>query len=194
MYQDEAQRKAVVANYASTEDFVRSLALKIKLHRNPPAHIARMAQLTQKTNQFNLTTARYSEEDIARFVADPRALVLSLDAEDRFGQYGLTGLCIALLNPDRVTAHIDTFLLSCRILGRHIEMAFLDALISESARAGAQRISACYRRTARNHQVEDYYERSGFTLLEEVDGVKRYELLISAHKEAAAGYIGVEYA
>jgi FkbH-like protein len=194
MYRTEVLRRSAGNDYGSVEDFIRSLGLHLRLHFNARQFVPRVAQLTQKTNQFNLTTIRYSEEEITRVVADQRALVISAEVADRFGDYGLTGVVIVFLDPPARTATIDTFLLSCRVLGRHVETAILDAVIAHLSKAGFSRVLGRYVKTRRNSQVEDYYDRHGFVLTNELPEQKDYLLDVSDYRPANIDYIGVEYA
>lgn len=194
MYQVEARRKAAAPQHASMEDFIRSLGLKVTLYVNPAQHVARIAQLTQKTNQFNLTTARHVEEEIARAVQSEDTLVVAADVQDRFGHYGLTGVAMASLDQPTKTASIDVLLLSCRVLGRQVEASLLEGLIRLLQAAGIRRILAYYRKTARNSQVEDFYDSFGFTILRQEGGDKDYVLETEGYHSSRAECIGVEYA
>jgi FkbH-like protein len=194
MYREEALRRESAAAYASTEEFLRSLEVALTLHPDPAGFVPRIAQLTQKTNQFNLTTRRYSEEEIQRAIDDDRRLVVAAEVEDRFGRYGLTGVAIIELDrPDR-TATIDTLLLSCRVLGRQVETALLDALIRRLAEGGICRIRARYIRTARNGQVQEYYDRFGFSLERETPEGREYLLSTADYQPPEIDYVKVNYA
>ena len=125
--------------------------------------------MTQKTNQFNLTTRRYTEADIRSKIA-MGARIYSLAVSDRFGDNGVTG-CIIIEN-----SGIDTLLLSCRILGKGIETVFLRVIQNRLLKEGISHLRATYLPTAKNEQVADFYDRCGFTLTETLpDGTKRYE-------------------
>lgn len=131
-----------------------------------------MAQLTNKTNQFNLTTIRRSEADIRALVADDEYVVRAIRVGDKFGDYGLVG--VAILRATGTTWEIDTLLMSCRVLSRGIETAFLATLADEAKRRGATALEGRYVPTAKNPLVADLYPRHGFT--EVGDGVFRAEI------------------
>ncbi|MDH5582883.1 MAG: hypothetical protein OEY82_03365, partial [Gammaproteobacteria bacterium] len=123
--------------------------------------LVRVAQLTQKTNQFNLTTRRYSEAEIRKFVDSPDATVFSMSVADRYGDMGVTGVMIARRKGS--SAVIDTFLLSCRVLGRQLEFAFIDQCMRQIE--NEWRIDSWeteYIPTRKNSQVSDFWDRVGF--------------------------------
>ena len=119
--------------------------------------------MSQKTNQFNLTTKRYAQEDIQEFIDDSLARVFTFELSDKFGDYGITGLSICKINKeDKITAEIDTFLMSCRVIGRDIEKVFLEEVIKELFKEGASIIKASYEETLKNGQVANFYLDMGF--------------------------------
>ena len=129
--------------------------------------------MTQKTNQFNLTTRRYTETEIQSF-ADNGDLVYGVRVKDKFGDNGLTGLIIILL--ENQTANIDTLLLSCRILGKEIEYVFVKYILIKLKKIGIQQVRASYIKTAKNEQVKQFYEKLGFTAKKTLPDCKNYEL------------------
>lgn len=164
LYQAEARRHDSARTFASPEAFLASLALTAKIAPVSPGQVARVAQLTQKTNQFNLTTRRYPEAEIARMAADANWAVFAMVAGDRFGDLGLSAVLIARRDgtaPD-LTVHVDTLLLSCRILGRSLEHAFVVSCFEQLAACWQPRhVTAEYRPTAKNHQVADFWPAFG---------------------------------
>ena len=162
MYQMEVLRKQSRDEHVDLQTFLKSLKLVAEFRRPTAADIGRIAQLTQKTSQFNLTTRRYTEGDIDGFLNSADSLIITMKVNDRFGDYGLTGLVIATC--DRYEAFIDTFLMSCRVLGRHLEFALLGAIIAEVHRnfPSAALLRATYHPTQKNQQVADFYDRAGF--------------------------------
>jgi FkbH-like protein len=164
MYRAESQRRTARGAFADLADHLASLGLEVTIGRARSEDVPRVAQLIQKTNQFNLTTRRYTEPDVRAFCENPRALVLTMRVRDRFGNYGLTG--VAILAEKGETVEIDSLLLSCRVLGRDVERAFL-AQIWKWANVwpGTTRLLGRYVPTAKNQQVADFYERSGFVRL-----------------------------
>ena len=162
MYQAEALRKQSREEHGDLQSYLSSLELVAEIRPSTAADIGRAAQLTQKTNQFNLTTRRYTEGDIERFHTSADSFILIMSVNDRFGDYGLTGL--AIVTRDGCEANVDTFLMSCRVLGRQLEFALLGAIIVEARRwfpSGAF-LRATYLPTQKNQQVADFYDRAGF--------------------------------
>lgn len=151
-YIANAQRKQQQAAFTNMEEYLQSLEMRLRIEKVNVATLQRVAQLTQKTNQFNLTTRRYTEADIQRMV-DEGADVWTLTVSDKFGDYGLTGVMIV------ADGKIDTLLMSCRVLGKGIEMAFVKKVLSEYN----GEIKAEYIPTAKNQQVADFYERLGMS-------------------------------
>jgi FkbH-like protein len=165
LYRAEAERSQARLEFATPDQYLASLGLvaTIRLAREEDA--ARVSQLTQKTNQFNLTTRRYSSARIESFSRSCDAAVFSLQVSDRFGDSGLTGVLIALR--EGKVGRIDSFLLSCRILGRNLETVFLDrclALLGE--RWGVSEWLSEYVASQKNGQTADFYARAGFTPLQ----------------------------
>lgn len=150
-YRVEAERKSLAGASASLDDYLASLEIKVHVCVNEASHVSRIAQLTNKTNQFNLTTRRYTEPDIRRFMAEGH--VYDFRVVDRFGDMGIVGVAI-IKNGD-----IDTFLMSCRALGRKIESGLLRYIIDDR---GEQPLTASYRWTAKNSMVADFFDQNGF--------------------------------
>jgi len=161
MYREEHARVADKQRFQDLDDYLRSLGTVARIGFVDEAGVGRAAQLTQKTNQFNLTTRRYSESDIRTFVANPDSAVLMMSVSDRFGDMGNSGLFIA--NRNGRTATIDTFLLSCRVLGRRLEIAFADQcmrMIEDLWHISEWR--AEYIATRKNRQTESFWESVDF--------------------------------
>jgi FkbH-like protein len=190
MYREEAQRDAARVQFASTADYLRSLRLRVFVSVDDQAQIPRLAQLTQRTNQFNLTTRRYTEADIARFIAGAASDVLSIRVTDKFGDYGITGLCI-LTYAAPLTAELDSLLLSCRVLGRGIEQAFCDAIVRRARQRGAARLTGVFRATAKNAQTRDFYDRMGFECRAASDDERHYALDLSGYEPRRLDYVEV---
>ena len=140
-------------------------------------NLPRIAQMTQKTNQFNLTTRRYSETDVQQRL-DNGWHVYCMNVSDRFGDSGITAT-IFLEPVDDTTVNIDTLLLSCRILGKGIEDAFVKTVLNLLRLDGYRKVTADYLPTAKNAQTADFYDRMGFSPLSTAqDGSKHYELAL----------------
>lgn len=176
-YQENKIRSDFKNNFADTESFIRNLEIEISVSIANPFNIARIAQMTQKTNQFNLTTKRYSENDIQNFI-DKNHLVVCASVKDKFGDNGITALCISTIDTNNKKAVIDTFLMSCRILGRNIENAFLSYVLNILHGKGISEVEATFIKTAKNMQVENFYEKFGFQLTNSTKETNQYTLNI----------------
>jgi FkbH-like protein len=145
----------------SKEDFYRSLEQEAEIVPLAPASLARISQLTQKTNQFNLTTRRYTEQQISEIASRPGWQVTSLRLRDRYGDHGLVGVTIT--HDDGDSCEIDTFLLSCRVIGRTVESAFL-AYLADAARAKSMALlQGWFLPTRKNSPAKNFYAEHGFT-------------------------------
>lgn len=172
-YKANARRSAAQHQYTNLTDFIRSLEIQIDIARADRFNIPRIAQMTQKTNQFNLTTRRYTEADITASL-ERGDMVFCISVRDKFGDNGITGAII--LNKDGDKAAVDTLLLSCRILGKGIETAFVKAVLNILHKKGVTSVEAFYIPTAKNGQVSDFYDKIGFDLSSEKNGIKSYSL------------------
>lgn len=161
MYQAQRERAQLEQTILSREDFYRSLQQEAEIAPLTKANLARIAQLTNKTNQFNLTTRRYTEQQISDLVASPGWDCFSIRVRDRFGDNGLVG--VAITHQEGDTAEIDTFLLSCRVIGRTVETAFLSLLADHARAKGARRLQGWFLPTKKNSPARDFYSSHGFT-------------------------------
>ena len=193
MYQQESLRQKEKEQYSTVDDFLGSLRLKLIIQKCKPQDIPRLAQLTQKTNQFNLTTRRYSESEIISLVENSNCRIFTLRVSDKFGDYGITGLCIVFMNIDSKSANIDTFLISCRIIGRNVELAFFDFLVKRLVRTGINTIISKYIQTRKNSVVRNFYEKLSFEINNQSKETTEYELLLDQYKPHNLGYISVIY-
>ena len=167
-----ARRQHLKRKAPDPETFIRSLEIRLVIERQNRAAIPRVSQLTQRTNQFNLTTKRYSPGDIERLMND--GIVYTMSMEDRFSDYGIVGGAIVTdTGTDRW--EIDSFMLSCRAFGRHIERELLAAVLADAADAGARVVRARYVATEKNAMTRDFFPGHGFTLTERCDGELRFE-------------------
>lgn len=170
-YKQNAARAQAQASFADFDSFLESLDIQITIESANEFNIPRIAQMTQKTNQFNLTTHRYTDADVRGFFENGWK-IWCMSVADRFGDNGVTGA--VMVTPEGA---IDTFLLSCRILGKGIEMAFVKTIISLLVRDGFETVTASYLPTAKNAQVKEFWEKAGFACTQESeDGSKYYSL------------------
>lgn len=158
MMQAEATRQEMLARTRDLDEFLAGIGLHLAIGEMAPHQLARVAQLTQRTNQFNLSGKRRSEAEVAALAAHDDHIVLAVEVEDRFGAYGLTGVVIACVegNDANTELVIDTLLLSCRVLGRRVEQGILYALAHIAAARGARRIVAPLLPTERNDPVRQF--------------------------------------
>ncbi|MET8450828.1 HAD-IIIC family phosphatase [Streptomyces sp. NPDC005209] len=167
-YRGAGARAALRAESGSHEEFLRGLGVHVDLCA-PRAHEhERLAQLTQRTNQFNLTGLRLTPPEVARAVTDPDRTLLAARTADRFGENGLTGALLATREGDAL--RLDNAWLSCRVLARGIEQALLAAVLAHARDTGYRAVLAAYRPTAKNARVRDFYPALGFTAAGERDG------------------------
>ncbi len=160
-YLEEGRRKDLLGQAESLEAFLASLDIRVEVTPIDAMTLARAAQLTQKTNQLNLTTRRYSQAQLEQRLATPRWAGYVLRAADRFGDNGIVG--VALVEMDDEVCRIDTLLLSCRVIGRQIETAFLSVLAEVARQAGCADLEGWYLPTAKNTPARDVYAQAGFT-------------------------------
>lgn len=160
LYQQENNRKIKSREYTSMTDYLASLELNLVIKANSEVPIARVAQLTQKTNQFNLTTLRYAEADIRAMVEDESIDVYCFELRDRFGEYGTTGVAIIRMDNmgEFVSATLDTFLMSCRVIGREVEYQFFSEIVKKLKASKVTKLFANYSRTLKNDQVRNFYD------------------------------------
>ncbi len=188
-YRSEAARKHLQATSESLDHFLAQLQLKAWAEGITEKNLARVTQLTNKTNQFNVTTRRYTEAQVQQLAADPTAWAAAFHLSDRMGDYGLIGeiFCRSIGTPD--TWEIDTWLMSCRVLGRQMEKFMLDNLIAAAQERGIQTIVGVYRPTAKNGLVRDIYDQFGFTRTAESEEEVRYRLDVPAEKVHLASHV-----
>lgn len=189
-YRRQAQRRQLQRESHSLEDFYRSLAIKLRI--GPPAtgHLDRVAQMTQKTNQFNLTTTRYQLSDIKSMLDSAKTNIYGLQYEDRFGDAGLVGL--AIVREEQKDWLIDTFLLSCRVIGRTVENALLAYLVRRARENNVDCLIGRYIPTAKNAQVADFYPGMGFQQTSGKDATKVFQAKLDKLSADYADYLKVE--
>ena len=193
MYLEEQERKNLASKFESIDDYLVSLGLKIKFYWDKAVPIPRASQMTQKTNQFNLTTRRYTEEEIGRFINSPLHRMAVFSVSDNYGDSGVTGLIIISDNPDNPNeCEIDSFLMSCRVLGRNIELKFFDEVIQKLKANGYKVIKAKFIPTSKNAQVANFYEKVGFSLVGESEEAIKYILNTEQYSGRDLPYIEVE--
>jgi FkbH-like protein len=183
-YAARAQAKTLKARASSLPEFWRSLGMRARVRPVDEGSIDRAAQLTQKTNQFNLTLNRRSRAEIERLIHDQTAICMTLELEDRFARHGVIGLgLIVPSDDDPGTAVIDTLLLSCRVIGRTAEVHLLSHLARAARAKGFSRMRGMYVPGSRNGLVADLYPSLGFVSANGHDGWE-YDLAANGPMES----------
>ena len=196
-YAANVQRATALDEATDMEGFLRSLEMTLIWGPITPLDRMRAAQLINKSNQFNLTTIRRSEAELEQVLRDPGAVALGFRLRDRFGDNGLISVVIARRDaalPDD-TWLIDTWLMSCRVLGRGVEAAALSVLIDMLKARGIAAVVGEYRPTARNGMVERHYETLGFTPIDPLPGAEqgaRFWRLAIADRPPPAHHLELE--
>lgn len=194
LYRQEAERTRLRATVQSLEEFYRSLHMELAVEQVGHTHLHRAAELTQRTNQFNLTTRRYTVDDLAAALREPDCEAYAFRLKDRFGDNGIIGLAILEGSGPRVC--ISTLLLSCRVLRRTVEDAVLAFLVTRARERGATEVEGRYRPTRKNGQAKEFYRERGFDPVERDGDTERfirnvtvpieYPLWIAVTRQAAA--------
>ena len=160
-YQAEIGRKSLEASYSNIDDYLKSLEMQAEAKVFDEFHYSRIAQLTQRSNQFNLRTIRYTEADIEKISKDGNYLTIYFTLKDKFGDHGLISVVI-MKKLDSDTLFIDTWLMSCRVLKRGMEEFIINKVIDTAAKNRYKTVQGEYIKTAKNAMVEKIYEKLGF--------------------------------
>ncbi|MCR5314591.1 MAG: HAD-IIIC family phosphatase [Bacteroidaceae bacterium] len=179
-YQVEAQRVSLQKTFENEADFLKSLDMVSTVSGFTKFNTPRIAQLSQRSNQFNLRTVRYTEADITALAEDPNVIDLSFTLEDKFGDNGLIAVII-MKRQDAETLFVDTWLMSCRVLKRGMENFTLNTMVERARKAGYQRVIGEYLPTTKNKMVEQHYTDLGFQPLAHTS-TAQYVLNISQYK------------
>jgi FkbH-like protein len=172
LYKAEAGRRELQAAAVDMPTFYRRLEMKVSLYVNHLPHVARAAQMTARTNQFNMHTIRCSEDDIRRFMTSPEWSVFTLALADRFGDNGIVGLAVVRRDPAEWLVHL--FLMSCRVLGRTVEQAFVGWIAERAKAAGVRRLKAELAPTSKNKPFANFYKDRGFVEEGQAGGVQQW--------------------
>ncbi len=180
-YKEEARRKMTKSSFTNEDDFLRSLDMKAKVEGFTVFNIPRIAQLSQRSNQFNLRTVRYTEEQIRALETEKdRFFLFSFSLEDKFGDNGL--ICVVILEKkDKETLFIDTWFMSCRVLKRGMENFTLNVIVDFARQHGYKHMIGEYLPTRKNKLVERHYESLGFSRIYN-DEVQQYVLDIDTYE------------
>ncbi len=175
MYIAERKRQEAQQNESGLTDFLKNLELKMSMNEMESRQLPRVSQLTQRTNQFNMSTIRRTEEEIKTLLSSPENKCWVIEVTDRFGEYGLVGVVIT--TEIESTLFVDTFLLSCRVLGRNVEEAILLGLKRYCLEQNLTLIEAKFYPTAKNKPFLNFIEKTGWQKVEETDEYLGYTLI-----------------
>jgi FkbH-like protein len=179
-YSGNAQRARLERQVGDLAGYLASLEMEIEFQPFNEVGRARITQLINKSNQFNLTTRRYDEREVASFESDRGALALQVRLRDRFGDNGMISVVICRWT-DTAVGEIDTWLMSCRVLGRRVEEAVLHELLAHARRRGVSKLRGNYIPTSRNKLVENHYAKLGFARADgSADGTTVWELDVAS--------------
>ena len=188
MYQNEAKRRKEMNESLNLDDYIAKLEMAADIHRMRPEELERTAQLINKTNQFNVTTKRYTQAEVEEIAQDPKCTVYTVCSSDKYGDSGLIG--VVILKDMGEETRIDTFLMSCRVMGRKLE----DVIINEIASVCGKKLIAEYYPTAKNAPVRELYDRLGFRKVSDHEGHKLYELDTAAYeKRSISSYKEIKF-
>lgn len=176
-YREEAQRASQQRRFDTYEDYLKSLEMEAYVSAFDAFHMPRIAQLSQRSNQFNLRTIRYTEADVERLSKDEEYETLFFCLKDAFGDYGLISVVVLKKQPDS-TLFIEEWFMSCRVLKRGMEEFIADTIVAKAKELSFARVVGEYLQTPKNKMVEHLYERLGFTPL----GAGRYEADTAAYR------------
>lgn len=177
-YQAEFERKKLEMSFESIDDYLKSLEMIGEAKPFEPVRYSRIAQLTQRSNQFNLRTVRYTDNDIERIANDDKYITLYYTLRDKFGDHGLVSVVILDKLSDK-ELFVDTWLMSCRVLKRGMEEFIVNKLIDTAKNNGFEKVYAEYIPTAKNKMVENIYSNMGFKTIRE----NYYEIEVNDFKE-----------
>jgi FkbH-like protein len=186
-YRARAEIATAEASAGSIEQFYRGLAMRARIAPFDAVDLPRIAQLVGKTNQFNLTTRRHGLPQLEAFARDPSCVHLSLRLRDRFADHGLVGVLIALGAGDSL--EIESWLMSCRVIGRTADAAMLAALSRRALARGYRSLRGIYRPTPKSGLVRDLYAGFGFTPAGERDGATTWVYDLAARGPIESPYI-----
>lgn len=178
MYEEQRKREEFKKDFNNIDEYLKELNIEVTMDYANKLNLPRIVQLTQKTNQFNLTTKRYTDEAIEALIKKGNYLIFAAKVTDKFGDNGITGVVIIEKNPKEWK--IDTFLLSCRVIGRKIEKVLLEFIIKKAKNENIDKIIGEYIPTEKNDIVKDFYKDNGFIFSGVKDKKQIWELTINS--------------
>lgn len=190
-YRQRSEAEALKAKFESQDEYLASLDLKVELSLNLRSSVPRISELSMKSNQFNLTTARYSESEIISMMDDDKFAVYSLVVSDKFGNAGLTGVVVVRYEDHK--AVVDNFYMSCRVIGRGVEMVIWHQIIANAVNRGCTQLHAKYLNSAKNSLVNDFYDRLGLPITSQSEEGCQYSVLTSQFSPPPTSWIDMHY-
>lgn len=191
MYKENAKRAQLEGSFSNYTDYLWSLEMKGIIKPFEPVFMARIAQLTNKSNQFNLTTKRYTQTEIEEVAASEKYITLYGKLIDKFGDNGVVSVVIGHVVED--ICHIDLWIMSCRVLKRDMEFAMMDSLVKRCQERGISEIRGYYYPTAKNAMVREFYALQGFDkIVEDADGNTQWKFVITNEYQNKNTVIKVE--
>ena len=179
-YAGNAKRNELQATYLNYGEFLASLDMSAEVGSFIPTYLDRIAQLTGKTNQFNLTTKRYSAAEIASIAQNNQYVTRYIRLSDRFGDNGLISASIGRIEGE--TLHVELWLMSCRVLKRDVELLMLDELVRAAQQTGVELLRGYYFRTAKNEMVQNHYGKLGFVCTRNSNDSSEWTLHIKGYQ------------
>lgn len=173
MYADQRKRLELSSTTSDITEYLKALNMVVTIEKANFFTVPRLSQLTQKTNQFNMTTKRYLEEDIKEFSNSDNHLIFSIKVEDKFGDNGITGM--AIVDKKDEIWEIDTFLLSCRVIGRRVEETMLAYILEEARKEKVKKLIGKFIQTKKNIPAKGFYEKNNFKLIENKSDLQKWE-------------------
>ena len=192
MYLARKKRKELRESVSSLEDFLKSLDTKIVIKEADEMGLARIVRMVNKTNQFNLTTRRYTDAEIRKMnETDNNFLIYSLQVSDKLGDEGIVGATIVRKEPE--VWILDSFLLSCRVIGRKIETAFLASIVADAKKQGASMLVGEYIPTPKNTPVKGFYSSHSFKKLSQEGDLYRWKLDLTKQSIEVPEWMDIEH-
>jgi FkbH-like protein len=180
MYKQEAERRVASASFGSVDEFLQSLEMRIVIARFDSFHLPRIAQLMQRSNQFNVTTQRRSEAECERLMHDPSMQPLYVKLSDRLGDHGL--ISVVILQIQGTQLHIRDWLMSCRVLLRGVEQYVMNEVFAFAAQKALKQVIGRYIPTAKNGMVRDFFRDFSFTCESDENGETTWSMFVEQYR------------